>query len=167
MIPIISVVGKTNVGKTTFIEQLIRELKTRGYRIATIKHDVHKFEIDHKGKDTWRHTQAGADTVIIASSSKMAMIKKIDREYGLDELQEWLLQDVDLIITEGYKRKDKPKIEISRKAVSQELLCRREELLAIVSDQSFTIGVPIFDLEDASGVADLIEEKILTYHKGG
>lgn len=162
MIPIISVVGKTNVGKTTFIEKLIRELKTRGRRIATIKHDVHQFDIDHEGKDTWRHAQAGADTVLIASSNKMAMIKKIDREYNLEELRDWLLTDVDLIITEGYKRKDKPKIEISRKEVSKDLLCHREELLAIVSDRDFDLGVPVFGLEDAAGVADLIEKSFLT-----
>ena len=167
MVPIISVVGKTNSGKTTFIEKLIKELKRRGYRVATVKHDVHNFEIDHEGKDTWRHAQAGADTVVISSKGKLAMIKKLDGQHSLDELSRWLLKDVDIIITEGYKRQDKPKIEIFRKEVGRKLLCSPSELLAVVTDQAVDLDVPSFGLDDAAGVVNLVENIYLSDRKGG
>jgi len=86
MIPIILIVGKSNSGKTTLIEKLVPELKRRGLKVGTIKHDVHGFELDQEGKDTWRHAQAGVDTVVISSPQKAACIKKVDVELTLDEL---------------------------------------------------------------------------------
>ena len=102
-IPIISIVGKSNSGKTTLIEKIIPLLKDRGYRVGTIKHDVHGFEIDHEGKDTYRHFQAGTDTVLIASSKdkKLALIKKVNESLSLDELTETFFPDIDIIITEN------------------------------------------------------------------
>jgi len=157
---VISVVGKSNVGKTTLLEKLIAELKGRGYRVGTIKHDVHGFDIDHPGKDSWRHAQAGSDVVVIASPQKLALIKRLDGELGLDEVASYI-PDVDIILTEGYKRADKPKIEVHRKAIGGDLLCSPEELLAVVTDEPFDIPVPQFALEDVGGLADLIEEKFL------
>ena len=173
MIPVISVVGKTNSGKTTLIEKIIPELKKRGYKVGAIKHDIHQFEIDHQGKDTYRMTQAGADTVVIASSEKIAMIRKVvaagsypacvvaaDPWSALDKIAEWLFPDVDIVITEGYKKQDKPKIEVNRKEVGNELLCKPEELLCIVSDRKFDIGVRCFGLDEISAITDLIVEKM-------
>jgi len=156
--PIVCVVGKSDAGKTTFLEKLIRELKIRKIRVGTIKHDAHGFDIDKPGKDTWRHAQAGADAVIISSPAKFALIKKVDEEMSLDQVAE-LLPDMDIILTEGFKRSDKPKIEISRTAHSSELLCTSNELIALVSDAEWDIGVPLFGLDDASGVADLLQDK--------
>ncbi|MHB1420270.1 MAG: molybdopterin-guanine dinucleotide biosynthesis protein B [Bacillota bacterium] len=161
MIPIISVVGRSNVGKTTLIEKLLRELKIRGYRVATIKHDVHGFDMDKPGKDTWRHAQAGADVVVIASPEKLAILSSLDRERTIDEIAS-LIQGVDLIITEGYKKGDKPKIEVFRSVMYPEPLCQPQELFAMVSDVSQEQGVPCFGLDDASGIVDLISEKYLT-----
>jgi len=152
---IVVVVGRSDAGKTTFLEKLIRELKNRNIRVGTVKHDVHGFDIDHPGKDTWRHAQAGADAVIISSPSKVALIKKVEHEMSLDQVAE-LMSDMEIILVEGYKRCDKPKIEISRRAHSTELLCRPEELIALVSDSEWEIGVPVFDLDDAEGVAGLL-----------
>jgi molybdopterin-guanine dinucleotide biosynthesis protein B len=160
--PIVSVVGKSGSGKTTFLEKLLPELKRRGYRVATVKHDTHGFDIDHPGKDTWRHAQAGADAVVISSPRRIALIQRLDDEMSLDEIARYV-QDVDIIITEGYKRGDKPKIEISRRARSTDLICRQEELVAIVTDQKFPLNVPHFYLDDAVGVADLLEERFLRY----
>ncbi|MBZ4686510.1 MAG: molybdopterin-guanine dinucleotide biosynthesis adapter protein [Clostridia bacterium] len=161
MTPIVCVVGKSDVGKTTLLEKLIKELKRRNYKVATIKHDTHGFDIDKPGKDTWRHAQAGADTVTISSPNRVAMIKKVDEEWELDKLIE-LNSDADLILTEGYKRSNKPKIEVFRSEKYQELLCSPEELIAIASDVDHDIpGVPVFDLDDAAGLVDIIEEKIL------
>jgi len=155
-IPIISVVGKSNVGKTTLLEKLIPELKRRGYRIATIKHDAHAFQIDQPGKDTYRHAAAGADVVAISSPARFAIIQKLERELTLDEVAA-RITGVDLILTEGYKRETKPKIEVSRRAVSSELLCTQEELLAVVTDQQFPLAVPQLGLDDVTGLADCIE----------
>jgi molybdopterin-guanine dinucleotide biosynthesis protein B len=168
MIPIVSIVGKSDSGKTTLIEKLLPELIRRGYRIATVKHDVHGFEVDREGKDSWRHKQAGAHTVIISSEKKIALIRDIEKDLTLDELRGRLVQDVDLILSEGYKKDIQPKIEIFRKEKHKELLCTREDnLVAIVSDQPFDVGVPCFGLDDMRGLADFIEGRFLKTKKNG
>lgn len=160
MIPIISVVGKSGVGKTTFLEKLIAELKGRGLRVAVIKHDVHGFQIDRPGKDSWRLAQAGSDSVVIASPRKLVLIKRLEGEMALGEIAT-LLTDVDIILTEGYKRGDAPKIEVSRRGRGGELLCTPDELVAIVSDQPFDLDVPQFGLDDTAGIVDLLEGTFL------
>jgi molybdopterin-guanine dinucleotide biosynthesis protein B len=81
MIPILSVVGRSNAGKTTLIVKMIAELVRRGYRVATIKHNRHGFEIDHEGKDSWRHKQAGARITVIASPHQVAVVEDIEKDY--------------------------------------------------------------------------------------
>jgi molybdopterin-guanine dinucleotide biosynthesis protein B len=168
MIPIVSIVGKSDSGKTTFIEKLLPELTRRRYRIATVKHDVHGFEVDREGKDSWRHKQAGAHTVVISSPKKAALIRDVEKDLTLEEIREKLIQDVDLILSEGYKKDVQPKIEIFRKAKHKELLCTKEDnLIAIVSDKKFRVGVPCFSLDDMRGVADFIEKKYLQSAREG
>lgn len=160
-IPIVSVVGKSGSGKTVLICGLLPELKKRGYRVGTIKHDVHGFDIDIPGKDSWKHAQAGADTVVISSPWKVAKIEKVDRDLSLDEVIA-RIDNVDLIISEGYKGNDKPKIEVFRSTVHREPLCRKEDnLLAIVSDVKPGLGVPVFALDDYGAIVDFIEETVL------
>jgi molybdopterin-guanine dinucleotide biosynthesis protein B len=167
MIPIISIVGKSDSGKTTLIEKLVPELTRRGYRIATVKHDVHGFEVDREGKDSWRHKRAGAHTVVISSPEKVALIRDVERDLSLMEIRNKLIRDVDLVLSEGYKRDVQPKIEIFRKERHQELLCAKEDnLIAIVSDQIFNVGVPCFELEDMKGLSDFIEKEFLKPGKG-
>jgi len=164
-VPVVSVVGRSNVGKTTFLEKLIAELKRRGYRVATVKHDVHGFEIDRPGKDTWRHAQAGSDLVVIASPDRVAMIARTGAEMALDDIVARLPLDVDIVVTEGYKRGDKPKIEVSRAACGRELLSREEELVALVTDEPFgEMQVPQYGLDDAAGVVDELERQLLPSH---
>ncbi len=158
----ISVVGKSQSGKTTFIEKLIPELKKRGYRIGVIKHAFHKFDMDKEGKDSWRHKAAGADTVIVASQGGIAMVKDHPFE-NLDSL-ECYFQEADLVITEGFKRGDKPKIEVFRSAAHQSPLCQqhKDDLVALVTDATdVNLDVPRFGLEEIGRLADLIEEKFL------
>ena len=160
MPPIISVVGKSESGKTTLIEKLIPELKKRGHRVGTIKHAFHGFDIDKKGKDSWRHQKAGADTVIVASSGRIAMVKNANCE-TLDSLEEYF-HNVDIVITEGYKRESKPKIEIFRAARNKEPLCRGDDnLIAFVTDTDIDLKVPKFGLEEIKELADLIEKRYL------
>lgn len=160
MVPVISVVGDSGVGKTTFLEKLVAELKGRGYRVACIKHDVHNFEIDHPGKDTWRLAQAGSDIVMISAPHKLALIEQVEAERTLDELVAILANRVDIVLTEGYREAATLKIEVSRRASGERLTARSDELLALVSDQSFELGVAQFDLDDSPGVADFLEQRL-------
>ncbi|HVJ49346.1 molybdopterin-guanine dinucleotide biosynthesis protein B [Desulfitobacterium sp.] len=157
-IPVVSVVGKSDVGKTTLLEKLLKESKRRGWRVATVKHDVHGFDMDKPGKDTWRHAQAGADMVVISSPNKIAILESVDEDKPLDEVLS-RIRGVDLIFTEGYRRANKAKIEIFRSEVYQDLLCEPEELMAIAADVQLNNGVPCYDLDDAKGLCDLIAEK--------
>jgi molybdopterin-guanine dinucleotide biosynthesis protein B len=166
MIPIISIVGKSDSGKTTLIEKLVPELTRRGYRVATIKHDIHGFEVDREGKDSWRHKQAGAHTVVISSPNKVALIRDVEKDLTLDEIREKFIQDVDLILSEGYKKDVQPKIEVFRKEKHKKLLCaKKDNLVAIVSNQKLRVAVPCFDLEDMKGLADFIEKEFLKSKK--
>ncbi|WP_425805497.1 molybdopterin-guanine dinucleotide biosynthesis protein B [Desulfitobacterium sp. Sab5] len=157
-IPVVSVVGKSDVGKTTLLEKLLKESKRRGWRVATVKHDVHGFDMDKPGKDTWRHAQAGADMVVISSPNKIAILESVDEDKSLDEVIS-RIRGIDLIFTEGYRMANKDKIEIHRSEVYKELLCEPEELMAIASDVQFDNGVPCYGLDDAKGLCDLIAEK--------
>ena len=162
MIPIISVVGRSNAGKTTLIERLIAELLRRGYRVGTIKHNRHGFEIDHEGKDSWRHRKAGAAVTVIASPAQIAVVEDAERDYGIAELAERYIRGVDLVISEGFKKNNLPKIEVWRASEHQEFLCEaKDNLIAIASDQPAERGVPRFTLDDIPGITDLIEKRIL------
>ncbi len=155
--PVLSIIGKSKSGKTTLIEKLIRELKRRGYRVGTVKHHFHPgFEIDQPGKDTWRHAQAGSDVVVLAAPDKIATIRRLERELELDEIIE-SIPDVDILITEGYKRAGKPAIEVVRQANGLELISDPAQLIAVASDAQIAVVVPCFDWNDVSGIADFIE----------
>jgi len=162
MPPIISIVGKSGSGKTTLIVKLILELKRRGYRIGTVKHAAHGFEIDHQGKDSWRHKQAGAETVIVASSDKLSVQKNGDFD-SLEALERYV-EDLDLVLTEGYKRQNRPKIEIFRTETHKEPLRLDEnQLVAFVTDTATTVypNVPRFGLDDVTALSDLLEALFL------
>ena len=161
MIPVFSVIGsKSDVGKTTVLCKIIRELKDRGYRVGTIKHDVHSFEIDHPGKDTWKHAQAGADVVAISSPKKMAIIEKLEEENRLDDIIQ-KINNVDIIITEGYKGGDKPKLEVFRQGITDEIYSKDEELFAIITDTPIDKKIPQFGFGEIKKTVDLIEETFL------
>jgi len=164
MIPIVSIVGKSNSGKTTLIEKIIPELTRRGYRVATIKHDVHGFEIDKEGKDSWRHRKAGAHAVILSSPKQIALIRAVDHDLTLLELRDHFIDDVDIIITEGFKKDAQPKIEVFRKEMHRELLTSKDDkVVAVVSNEKFDIPAPCLDLDDVNGVVDIIEENFLQH----
>jgi molybdopterin-guanine dinucleotide biosynthesis adapter protein len=162
--PIISIVSKKNSGKTTLLEKLIPELNTRGYRVGTVKHDIHGFDIDHEGKDTWRHKQSGAAAVAISSPWKLSLIKDVAQEATLDEIVETYFADMDLVLTEGYLRAQKPQIEIYRSTAHRKPLHVKGEanaLIAVVSDVPVDLDVPNFDMNDIQAVADFIEQRFL------
>lgn len=155
MIPVVSIVGKSNSGKTTLIVHLIKELKARGYRVGTIKHHHHTRHFDQPGKDTYEHYDAGAEKVIIASPVGFAVYTRLQREKTLDELLAYQ-DDVDIVLLEGFKSRNKPKIEVVRRERSTEMICDNDEICAVVSDMTFDTGKPNFSLDDYRGVADFI-----------
>jgi molybdopterin-guanine dinucleotide biosynthesis protein MobB len=161
-IPVVSIVGKSDSGKTTLMERLIRALSRRGYRVGSVKHHVHDFDIDVPGKDSWRHARAGAAVTLVSSPSKLGMIRRMDHEASLDELLA-LASDVDILLTEGYRRAGDVRIEVSRRARSTELVCEASELFALVTDNDeIAVGlVPVFGLDDAESLADLVEATFL------
>ncbi len=166
--PVISIVAQSGTGKTTLLEKLIFELKQRGYRVGAIKHDAHCFDIDREGKDSWRLTRAGADTMLITSPKKLAMVKQYpaEQEPTLAESVGAYCGDVDIVLTEGFKKSSMPKIEVHRRACSDRLLCRDDAydgtLVAVASDSMLDIDVPLYDIDDAMGLCDFIVERYLS-----
>lgn len=162
MIPIVSIVGKSESGKTTLIEKLIAELTRRGIRVATIKHNRHGFEIDHEGKDSWRHKKAGAVTTVVASPGRIAVIEDAPKDYDLAEIRDRYIRDADLILAEGFKINPHPKIEVFRAEIRTERLCGPgDNLIALAGDRPVDADVPWYDWNDAPGLADLIAERFL------
>jgi molybdopterin-guanine dinucleotide biosynthesis protein B len=166
VVPIVSIVGKSGSGKTTLLEKVINELTRRGYTVGVIKHDAHGFEIDHEGKDSWRHKKAGAVTVALSSPEKFAVIKDVSVEWTPERIIDSYLIDSDIVITEGFKKSAFPKIEVVRKANSTQPVCGNDKrLLAYVSDFKVSVKHPIFKLDDHKGVALFIEKEIIKKHQ--
>ncbi len=162
MIPIVSIVGKSNSGKTTLLEKIIADLTHRGYRIATIKHNRHGFDIDHEGKDSYRHKKAGAHTTVVSSPHLLALVQDVDHDHSFDEIRDKFISGADIILTEGFKVNDYPKIEVFRAELKRELISSRKDgLVAVASDVKLDIDVPCLDLNDPKAVADFIELRFL------
>ena len=161
----VSFVAKSGTGKTTLLEKVIAELKGRGYRIGVIKHDAHRFDIDHPGKDSHRLTAAGADTMLISSPEKLALVRQHTEAPPIETLIATYFADVDVVLTEGFKKSGLPKIEVHRAGRSATLLCRGEEhdpsLLAVASDEPLELDVPLLDLNNPAQVADFVENHII------
>jgi len=153
---VVSVVAKSHTGKTTLLEALIPELKRRGLTIGVLKHHSHLSSFDTPGKDTHRLAEAGADIVVGASPVQVATFSRTDGSHDLESVITSHLGDVDLVLTEGYKRGPYPKIEVHRSARSPDLLCKPDEILALVTDRSWPVSVPQFGLGDASGLATFV-----------
>ncbi|MFC1933400.1 molybdopterin-guanine dinucleotide biosynthesis protein B [Chloroflexota bacterium] len=157
MPPIVSIVGNSKSGKTTLIEKLIRELKSRGYRVATIKHAPEGMTLDELGKDSWRHIQAGSEATVVSSQDKMVLIKPVAPDVTLDEIAPLFGEDYDIILTEGFKQDNAPKIEVHRKETGPPL-SDIKKIIAIATDEPIETKTRRFSLDDVSGIADLLEE---------
>jgi molybdopterin-guanine dinucleotide biosynthesis protein B len=163
VIPIISVVGRSNSGKTTLLEKLIRLLVARGWRVGTIKHHFHgPVEVDTPGKDSWRHRQAGASAAALSSRDTLFVVRQVAGEVPLEVIAHRGLFDVDLILTEGFRSGPMPKIEVNRAALGVPLLCTAgDALVAVVADWSTGAAVPHFGLEAIPELADFLERQYL------
>lgn len=166
MLPIICMVGASNSGKTTYLEKLIPELQRRGYRVGTLKHDVHGFEMDREGKDTWRHRKAGAQTIGIASPMTVATIRETAEEMPLGLIAGRYFWQEDILLTEGFKRSHYPKIEVFRSVIEAQPICGAgDNLVAVVTDDPVKVDVPVYRFDDVPGMADLIENRYLKDRK--
>jgi molybdopterin-guanine dinucleotide biosynthesis protein B len=162
---IISIVGKSDAGKTTLLENLISELKRRGYRVAIVKHSHHADDLDTQKKDTWRFTRAGSELSAINSLDNLAIYRHMDHYFDPQEISNFILWDYDIILTEGFKGSSYPKIEVHRKAQGRELMTDPKQLLAVVTDETLDVDVPQFSRDDRRGLADLIEKMIISQQK--
>ena len=157
MPPIVSVIGKSKSGKTTLIEKLIQELKSRGYRVATIKHIPQGVSFDEPGKDSWRHIQAGSEATAVSSPDKIVLIKPVSQDTTLDEIVRLLGEDYDIILTEGFKQGNAPKIEVHRRDVGPPFN-NIKKLMAVVTDEPVDTKVRQFSFDDVNGLVDLLEK---------
>jgi molybdopterin-guanine dinucleotide biosynthesis protein MobB len=155
MAPIVSIVGKSKSGKTTLIEKLIPELKSRGYRVATIKHTRDDVSLDEPGKDSWRHIQAGSEATIIRTSTQVTMIRPM-AEATIEDIARLFAEDYDIVLAEGFKQDSAPKIEVHRRQVGPPLK-NVKKLAAIVTDEELDARVRQFSLDDITGLVDLLE----------
>ena len=158
---VIGVAGFKNAGKTTLVEKLVTELTGRGYRISTVKHAHHSFDIDHEGRDSFRHRKAGATEVAVVSRHRWAIIHE-SREDAEPSLQDILskLEPCDLVIVEGYKRDTHDKIEVRNLALQHpELAGEDPTIVAIAANGAVdNAPVPLFDRDDVSALASFIEK---------
>ncbi len=162
MTPVLSIIGKSNSGKTTLIEKLIPVLKSRGYRIGVIKHTHHTIETDSEHKDSRRHQKAGAETVVIASKDQIALVKQHPSN-RLADIEPYF-SDMDLIITEGYKSENRPKIEVIRSATGKRPVFSNTNntgWIAFVSDLPPDSSLPCFQHNDIEEIADFIDNTFL------
>jgi len=164
MPPIVSVIGKSKSGKTTLIEKLVQELKSRGYRVATIKHIPQGVNFDGPSKDSWRHIQAGSEATILASPDKMWLVKPATKSATLDEIARLLGEDYDIILTEGFKQGNAPKIEVHRKDAGPPLEDIKK-LVAIVTDEPLETKTRQFSPDSIDDIADLLEKGFIKPQK--
>ncbi len=163
---IISVVGKSGSGKTTLLEGLIAELKQRGYKVAIVKHSHHADDLDMASKDTWRFTKAGSELSAINSLDNLAIFRRMGYYFDPREISNFVLWDYDLILTEGFKGSNYPKIEVHSREQGGDLLTAPEQLLAVVTDEPMPVKVPQFSRDEVSRIADLIIDTVQLQRRG-
>lgn len=160
--PILCFAGRSGSGKTTLLVAVIAALRARGYRVASVKHDVHGATIDAEGKDSWRHKEAGAETVVLVAPGRVMSVSDCDEEPSLEAIGERFAPGADVLLAEGFKRADSPKIEVARSGRSADLLLGPEDgLVAVATDFEVEAGVPRLDLNAPEAVADFVEARFL------
>ncbi len=155
---VFGVVGWKNAGKTGLMERLVSEITSRGITVSTVKHAHHTFDVDHAGKDSYRHRVAGATEVLLASRNRFALMHELRQEE--EPTLETLLQKlapVDLVLVEGYKRDSHPKVEAHRAETGNPLIAPDDPTVrAVASDTALELDRPVFDLDDTKAIADFI-----------
>ena len=156
------ITGWKNAGKTSVVERLVAEFVARGLRVSTLKHAHHRFEIDHEGRDTFRHRAAGAAEVLVSSGTRWALMSELrgDPEPALDELIAKMTL-VDLVLIEGWKTSPHPKLEVWRAETGHPLIAPGDEtILAVATDTSLDLNIPVLDLNDTQALADFVQSEV-------
>ena len=159
---IYGVTGWKNAGKTGLMERLVTEFTARGFTVSTIKHAHHAVDVDQPGTDSYRHRQAGAQEVVLASSGRIAIMQELRGapEPALDDLLA-RLSPADLVLVEGYKREAHPKVEAYREAAGNPLIARENATIrAVASDVPLDLDRPVLDLDDTGAIADFIQQDL-------
>ena len=152
------VVGWKNTGKTGLVERLVSEISGRGYRVSTIKHAHHVFDVDQPGRDSYRHREAGAVEVMLASRKRWALMHELrdEEEWELDDLST-KMSAVDLVLVEGFKLARHDKLETYRAEVGKALISSDDRSIhAIASDCEVSTPLPVLDLNDTPAIADFV-----------
>ena len=163
------IAGRSGTGKTTLMEALVAVLKGNGYRVGTVKHSRHEAAMDKEGSDSWRFTQAGADITVLAAKGQLAVLRNIDQPSLEDALLE-ASSGTDIVLVEGFKEMNVPKIEVYRSGYSDGLYSRQDKhqdpyLIAVASDIPLEVDVPVLDLNDPDSVCEFIVERIIKGRK--
>jgi len=158
---VVGFAGYSGSGKTTLVERLIPALRLRGLRVSVVKHAHHNFDIDHPGKDSWRHREAGAFEVVIASDRRLALMREFEQltELSVHQLITELDDRVDWVLVEGYKNSDLPKIEVWRATTGKPVRYPDDAFIAAIATDSTdqlpqATGLDVLDLNDADAVVD-------------
>jgi molybdopterin-guanine dinucleotide biosynthesis protein B len=163
--PIVSFVGHSGSGKTTIVQRVIARLSNAGFKVAIIKHDVHGFEMDQPGKDSWRHKKAGAVATAVSSAERVGIVMDADHDHQPGELAP-LFSWADLILTEGYKRGPHPKIEVFRPKATGDgspVCIQDPELMALISDEKLSVDLPVFGTGAIDAIADFLKTFIQSH----
>ncbi|MFQ6088221.1 MAG: molybdopterin-guanine dinucleotide biosynthesis protein B [Candidatus Methanofastidiosia archaeon] len=154
-LPIICIVGKKGIGKTTLIENLVEIFSRKGLKVGTARHHAHRdFDIDVEGKDSYRHKKAGAFKAAISSPTRIALISDVSKEPSLNELSQ-LFKECDLVLAEGYSSSKKPRVILAESLEEIEIF-GGAEVLAVVSEKKLKTPYEIFSKKKIEGIADLI-----------
>ena len=152
------VVGFKNAGKTGLMERLVAELTGRGFSVSTVKHAHHQFDVDQPGKDSYRHRIAGASQTLLASSTRWALMTELrgDEEPPLQAMLDQLAP-VDIVLVEGYKRDDHPKVEAFRQEAKNPLIAKDDRTVrAVAANCAVDVDLPTFGLDDTKAIAQFI-----------
>lgn len=159
---IFGIAGYSGSGKTTLIEKLIPQFTGAGLRVSLIKHAHHSFDIDHPGKDSYRHRHAGCNEVLVTSHLRWALMHELRgaREPTLEEMIK-LIAPCDLLLIEGYKREPLDKLEVYRSTLGEPLLFQQDpRIIAIAGDQRVAAELPQFDIDDVPAIAAFIRRRV-------
>ena len=160
VIPVVCIVGKHNSGKTTLLEKLIPCLQQHGRRVAVIKHAAHGFSLDQEGSDSWRLAQTGADAVVLSGPGNAVTYCRLPDDASLPQVLGLLpVMGFDLVLVEGYKGSDYPKIEVHRTALGPDLLLAEEQLAAVVTDSDAAFSIPTCRSDDPQGLVAFLDER--------
>ena len=156
-VTIISIAGKQNAGKTTLIKDLIPKLKEQGYRVGTLKYNIRKFDIDHEGKDTYKYSNSGADSVAISSQNEFVVMKKTANPLSLHEIIEAYLNDVNVVLVEGYREDDYPRIRLIDPQDTKTVETDSQNELLLIKEN---LKNRCFSIEDVNKALDFIEKSL-------